>query len=491
MSQDWLYLDAKTLLARLKKGEITSRALVDACYAQIDARNPLINAVIAQDRDAARRRADEADAATARGESWGPLHGLPMTLKDTYEVPGLPCTAGSSSLKSHMPKKAATAVQSLLDAGAIVLGKTNVPLFASDIQSYNKLHGTTHNPWNVDRTPGGSSGGAAAALAAGFTPLELGSDIGGSIRTPAHFCGVYGHKSTQGIVPLRGHIPGPPGTTADPDLAVAGPMARSADDLQLMLDVVAGPSPSQQPGWQLKLPAPKQKKLADFRVLLWIDDPLCPIDHDMTALYLEMKQRLEATGVSVTVGAPLGMTLDTFYPLYLNQLGSVIALGQPKAARMAMNLAAPVVTKLGKYVGFAERFEHFMSGAGQSFADWKVAHERSCRLTEKFQRVFADYDVILMPPAATTALPHQQKPEMVQRKITVNGVKRNYTDMFMWIAPATLMGLPATSAPLGQTPEGLPVNVQIMGDRFQDRTTIKFAGLLAGVMGGFVKPKGY
>ena len=207
MSQDWLYLDAKTLLARLKKGEITSRALLDAYYTQIDARNPLINAVIAQNRDAARLRADEADAATARGESWGPLHGLPLTLKDTYEVPGLPCTAGSPSLKSHMPKKAATAVQSLLDAGAIVLGKTNVPLFASDIQSYNKLHGTTHNPWNADLTPGGSSGGAAAALAAGFTPLELGSDIGGSIRTPAHFCGVYGHKSTQGIVPLRGHIP--------------------------------------------------------------------------------------------------------------------------------------------------------------------------------------------------------------------------------------------------------------------------------------------
>ena len=491
MNTEWLYQNARQLVQGIKKGNISSRELLETYIARIQEKNPALNSVVATNFDQARKRADEADAAIARGENWGPLHGLPMTIKDTYEVPGMPCTAGAPMLRNHIPKQHAVATQQLQDAGAILFGKTNVPLFASDLQSFNKVYGTTHNPWNPAMTPGGSSGGAAASLAAGFTPVELGSDIGGSIRIPAHFCGVYGHKVTHGIISLRGHVPGPPGTLGEPDLAVAGPMARSADDLQLMLDVVAGPSPLMEPGWQLKLPAPKQKKIEDFRVLLWIDDPLCPIDRQMSSLYLQLKSALETAGVKVDVGSPLGMGLDYFYPTYLNLMGSAMGAAQKKMERRVMGLAAPLLEKLGGYLDAPKRFEHFLKGAAQSHVDWMRMNEKRFRMRQKFLSVFEQYDVILMPPALTTAIPHQQELEMPLRKIWVNGEKRNYADMLMWISPATLMGLPSTSAPIGKTTEGLPVNVQIMGAPFQDKTTIKFAGMMAKVMGGFVAPPGY
>lgn len=488
ITQSLEFQSARQLLQRLQKGELRSRDLLEASVAQIARFNPAINAVVATDLEAARRRADEADAATARGESWGPLHGLPITLKDTYQVPGMPCTAGASSLRNHVPEKPAVVVQHLLNAGAIIIGKTNVPLFASDLQSYNKIYGTTHNPWNTALTPGGSSGGAAAALAAGFTALELGSDIGGSIRIPAHFCGVYGHKATHGIISMRGHVPGPPGALGEPDLGVAGPMARTAEDLQLLLDIVAGPSPLMQPGWQLKLPAAKQKKLQDFRVLLWVDDPMCPIDTHMRDLYQQLNTTLQNNGVTVTQGAPLGLGLDYFYPAYLALMGSIMGASRKKFERQAMGLAAPFLQRFGHHFDAPKHFDHFFAGAAMNHVDWLKVDEKRRRIREKFLRVFEQYDVILMPPALTTAIQHVQALELPLRKITVNGEKRNYADLLMWISPATLMGLPATSAPLGLTPEGLPVNLQIMGAPFEDKTTIKFAALLAKVMGGFVPP---
>ena len=491
MSNNWIYGNARQLLQSLQKGELSSRELLETYIARIERFNPELNAVVANDFANARKRADEADAARAKGESWGPLHGLPITVKDTYEVPGMPCTAGASSLRNHMPKKPAVAIRHLLDAGAIIIGKTNVPLFASDLQSYNKVYGTTHNPWNKALTPGGSSGGSAASLAAGFSALELGSDIGGSIRIPAHFCGVYGHKVTHGIVSLRGHIPGPPGGLGEPDLAVAGPMARTAEDLQLLLDVGAGPSPLMQPGWQLKLPAAKQKKIEDFRVLLWMDDPLCPIDQRMTAVYHQMKIALENAGVKVTLGSPLGLGLADFYPPYMNLMGSIMGASRKKLERRLMGLAAPLLEKIGQHFDTPKGFEHFFTGAAQSHVDWLRADEKRRRIREKFLKVFDEYDVILMPPAATTALPHQHQPEMPLRKITINGEKRHYADMLIWISPATLMGLPATSAPVGVTSDNLPVNVQVVGAPFQDKTTIKFAALMAKVIGGFVVPPGY
>src|SRR5690349_15997784 len=232
---------AHRLAALLRERAVSAVELLERHRERVERLNPALNAVIASDFDAARERARAADAATARGESWGPLHGLPMTIKDSFEYAGMATVCGAPALAQHRPRASAPAVQRLVDAGAVVFGKTNVPMYAGDVQTYNKVFGTTRNPWNPERTPGGSSGGAAVAMAAGLSALELGSDVAGSIRTPAHFCGVYGHKPSSGLVPMRGHIPGPPGTISDADLVAGGPLARSAEDLALALRVLSGP----------------------------------------------------------------------------------------------------------------------------------------------------------------------------------------------------------------------------------------------------------
>ncbi|HET8731220.1 MAG TPA: amidase [Moraxellaceae bacterium] len=489
MAHDTLpYRSARDLVSAMSAGGLSSRELLEALVTRIQRFNPAVNAVVALDLERARLAADAADGAVRRGEPLGPLHGLPMTIKDTYEVPGMPCTAGAPVYRDHRPKRAAFAVQRLIDAGAIPFGKTNVPYLASDLQSYNRIYGITHNPWNPDLTAGGSSGGAAAALAAGFTPLELGSDIGGSIRIPAHFCGVYGHKPTHGIVSLRGHIPGPPGTRSEPVLAVAGPMARTADDLDLMLDVIAGPGPTMQPGWQLHLPPAPHGSLKEFRVLLWLEDEHCPLDPRMVPVYRQLEQVLRGAGAKVDVGSPLGWNLDKLYPTYVTQLSAAIMVGTPGYLRGSMRALAPAAKLARRVVDVPRHADRFLAGAGMSHSDWIVSCEKTQRLKEKFLTVFDDYDVILAPPTLTTAFAHDHEGHLSQRKVDVAGTRRHYLDLFMWIAPATLLGLPATSAPVGRTEQGSPVNIQIIGDQYEDRTTIRFAKLLAPLIGGFEVP---
>ena len=253
-----MYQTAGDLVEALASRQVSSRELVDAAFARIEALDPKINAVVVRDFDRARTAADAADAALERGERQ-PLLGLPMTVKEQFNIAGLPTTWGFPKFKDWRPDVDALVVQRLKAAGAIILGKTNVPVDLGDWQSYNEVYGTTNNPWDFGRSPGGSSGGAAAALAAGFVPLELGSDIGGSLRAPAHFCGVFSHKPSIDLVPLRGA--GPPQTPAIPgrgDFAVAGPMARSAADLALELSVVAGPDELMDGiGYKLALPPPR------------------------------------------------------------------------------------------------------------------------------------------------------------------------------------------------------------------------------------------
>lgn len=482
-------LSASQLAGALAEGRIGSRELLEHYLARIGQRNAPVNAVIALDAEQARRRADEADAATRRGERWGPLHGLPMTLKDTWEVPGMPCTAGAPQFRDHRPQRPAAVVQRLQQAGAIIFGKTNVPYKALDIQTDNPVHGLTRNPWALGLTTGGSSGGAAAALACGFTPVEVGSDIGGSIRIPAHFCGVYGHKSTHGIVSMRGHVPGDPGHIGEPDLAVAGPMARSADDLALLLDVIAAPPSAMQPGWRLDLPAPRHERLADFRVLMWTDDPDCPIDSRMVTVYRELAAQLTRAGAKVSHGAPGGMALMDLYPSYTLQMGAVMKAWLTRTERMAKGMVAPagawtpaLLRGLATVVDSPKSVDKFIKGMTMSHGQWLALIEDSLVLRERFNAAFSDYDVILAPPTMTTAFPHDAS-LFATRRLKIDGRMRHYSDLFMWIAPATLLGLPATSAPVARTPEGLPVNVQIIGAPCEDRTTIRFAQLLAPLQG--------
>ncbi len=485
---------ARDLAKDLAAGRLGSRELLEQHLSRIQDGNASVNAVVAVALEQARIRADEADAATRRGECWGPLHGMPMTIKDTWEVPGMPCTAGAPEYANHRPRQPAPVVQRLQQAGAIIFGKTNVPYKALDIQTDNPVYGLSRNPWAPELTTGGSSGGAAAALACGFTPLEVGSDIGGSIRIPAHFCGVYGHKTTHGIISMRGHIPGDPGHIGEPDLGVAGPMARSADDLALLLDIITVPPPGTQPGWRLDLPPPRHDRLADFRVLMWTEDDDCPIDSRLATAYGNLAAQLSQAGAKVSRGTPANLGLMDLYPNYTLQMGALMKAWLTRGERMAKGMVAPamggtpaLLRTLAKVMDSPKCIDKFVEGMTMSHSRWLSVIEDSLVLRERFMAAFEQYDVILAPPTMTTAFPHDAS-LFATRKVTVDGRARHYSDLFMWIAPATVLGLPATSAPVARTSEGLPVNVQIIGAPYEDRKTIQFAKLLSEMRGEVLAP---
>ncbi len=478
-ASDWLGL--------LARREVSSLELVDGCIARIEQLDRELNAVVAKDFERARDLARAYDAARSRGEDLGPLHGLPMTVKDSLETAGLRTTSGAPALSHHVPAEDAVAVRRAREAGAIVLGKTNLPLYAGDWQTYNAVYGRTNNPWDTARTVGGSSGGSAAALAAGLVPLEIGSDIAGSIRIPAAYCGVYGHKPSYGIVPGRGHIPGPPGTTSEADLAAIGPMARDPRDLRLALDVIAGPDTLAADAWKLELPLPRAERLGDFRVGFWLDDPLCPIDD---AVRGELEATVEALRRHVKlVELRPPVELERIVALYTRLLMGVMGSDMPKPVRALAAMLLPHYA-MTERTGIKSNVvsKNAARGIHLSHSDWNRANEGRTRLRWQLRELFRDIDVLLTPVSPVTAFPHQTKGNQLSRRIVVNGKKRPYMDHIPWIALATCAFLPATSAPVGVTPSGLPVNVQIIGPFLGDHTTLRFAELLSELRGGFQAP---
>ncbi|MEQ6884431.1 amidase family protein [Salicola sp. Rm-C-2C1-2] len=476
---DWLDRPARQLTEALRTGRVASETVTSELLARIDARNPPINAVIYLDRERALDQARERDRQREHNTPCGALHGLPMTVKDVWEVAGMPTTAGSSSLSTHHPKRHADAIQRLENAGAIIIGKTNVPLFASDLQTYNRLFGVTNNPRDLSLTPGGSSGGAAAALAAGMTPLEIGSDVGGSIRTPAHFNGVFGHKPSRDIVSLRGHIPGPPGTLSQPDLAEGGPMARTADDLALLLDVIAGPRPHEGPQWTLSLPEPGFSCLGDVRVATCFHDALSPVADALTRHYEDLATRLADAGTSVSRAENEWLDHRRLMPLYHNLLGSLLGTGFRPKQRRQLKLMGYLVRLFSRWMRIPPGLEQYIIGVNQPVLNWlQYSEQREQARAALVNTLFGDADVLLTPVTPTTAIPHNRSQPMFRRKILVDGRERPYTDQMHWIALATVLGLPATSAPVGLDENGLPFNVQIIGAPGQDRATIEFARLL-------------
>jgi len=482
-----VYRSAGEWLGALRRGAVSSLELVDACIERIERYDPALNAVVAKDYERAREAARFADAARSNREALGPLHGLPMTIKDSLETAGLVTTSGSPSLRGYVPERDAVVVERLIAAGAIILGKTNLPLFAGDWQTYNDVYGRTNNPWALDRTVGGSSGGSAAAVAAGFVSLEMGSDIGGSIRTPAHYCGVYGHKASHGVIPGRGHIPGPPGTLAEPDLAVVGPLARTAADLRLALDVTSGPDKLAAPGWRLHLPPSRAEELGQFRVGYWLDDPLCPLD---SAVGAELAATIEALRPHVRlVDVELPFALEDIVSQYARLLLGVIGQDMPAALRALTRVLLPHFA-LTERLGLKNDIVAVNAARGmhQSHADWNRANEARTKLRWACHELFKDIDILLTPVVPFVAFPHQTGGNPLSRRIVVDGKKRPYMDHIPWAALATSAYLPATSAPVGLTPQGLPVNIQIIGPYLGDYTTIRFAELLAEVRGGFQPP---
>lgn len=470
----------------LAAGKIGAVELLNHYLARVARYNEAINAVVEIDVEGARRAAGEADARRLTGNSL-PLDGLPMTIKDTYEVRGFRATAGIPDLTDHRPECDADSVARLRGSGAVIFGKTNVPIAASDHQSYNPIYGTTRNPWDLDRSPGGSSGGSAAALAAGFCALELGSDIGGSIRVPSHFCGVYGHKPTHGIVSSRGHVPPMPGELVPSPLSVTGPLARSAFDLSLALDRIAGPQGAAAKAWSLRLPPSRQNRLQDFRVAVWTGS--YPVDEGYAARIHRFGDELEHAGVQVTRIAKMPRHLAETDALYLDMLFGVIGAAVSPAELKAYAEAAHG-RQPDSYHARLGRATH------QSYRDWAALASRQAQLTAAWDSWFNEWDVLICPVAMNVAFPHQVKDghgpiAQLGRTLTVSGREEPYISNLLWPGIATLGQMPATVAPLADDVGGLPAGIQIMGARMDDLTTIRFAELSEQNFGGFIPPPAF
>ncbi|HKW52343.1 MAG TPA: amidase [Stellaceae bacterium] len=477
------YRTATELVKALAERQVSARELLDAAIARIEALDPKLNAVVVRDFDRARAAADAADAALARGER-RPLLGLPMTVKEQFGVAGLPTTWGYPKFKDWHAEVDALAVQRLKAAGAIVIGKTNVPMGLTDWQSYNEVYGTTNNPWDVSRTPGGSSGGAAAALAAGFVPLELGSDIGGSLRAPAHYCGVFAHKPSLDLVPQRGSLP--PQTPAVPirgDLSVVGPMARSAADLALELDVLAGPDElTEGIGYKLALPPSRHQKPSDFRVLVIDAHPLCPTAASISVALNGLAERLGKLGCRIVRESPKLPDLARTTRIYAQLLTAFFSADSPPEVRERREVAAKALSPDDQSIRASS-----LRGGTMSQQEWIRTSRVRGGLRVQWQSLFQDVDVVLCPPMPTPAFPHDHTPQFA-RKLEIDGSKVDYGDQIAWAGIATLNGFPATAAPIGRSEGGLPIGVQIIGSYLEDRTTIAFAALIEREFGGFVPP---
>lgn len=468
-------LSSFALADGIKRRRFTAVAVLEHFLARIERLNPALNAIILLRPEAAQQQAQAADEAADRGEDLGALHGVPMTIKETFEIAGWPTTAGHSRYRDHIPDTTAPAVQRLLDAGAIIMGKTNVPELAGDLQSYNDIYGTTNNPWNTALTPGGSSGGAAAALAAGLTPLELGSDIGGSIRTPAAFCGIYGLKPTYGLVPTRGHIPGPPGSLAKRDIGVAGPMGRHLDDLEGALDLLAGPDRQDATAWQLTLPPATKSQLSRYHIAAWLDDDRCQPDQPVRLALERVVDALRGAGARVDVSArPDNLTLRESDNLFYDLLAGVMGGGLPDT----------LLNKLSTQVdGNPQDYRvRFARGATQSHAHWLQQDEQRARLQARWAHFFETVDALICPVVHTLPFAHDQSGSAPSRTLLINGQSEPYMDITVWAGLAGVAGLPALSIPVGQTPEGLPLAVQIVGPAYSERRLLALARLLDQLM---------
>ena len=481
---EWSLQTAEELAAALRAGEVTSAELTDEAIARIERDDEAINAICVPDFDRARAAARGADQARARGED-RPLLGIPVTVKESYNIAGLPTTWGMPQYRNYLPAEDAVQVSRLKAAGAVVLGKTNVPLGLQDIQSFNEIYGTTDNPWDHARTPGGSSGGSAAALACGFGALSIGSDIGGSLRTPAHFCGVYAHKPTLGLVANRGMVPPPvPALPVDFDLAVVGPMARSARDLTLLLDVMAGPDPlTLGVAYDVTLPPARHERLRDFRVLVLGEHPLIPTGAAVRAGVNRVADALVDDGARVEWHSPLLPDLTEAAVLYTQLLiSSSAARFSVESLEQLRTRAAGLSTEDQSLDATRLRATVF------SHRDWIEANSRRELHRHGWRQLFAEFDVVVCPITPTPAFPHDHIPNLLERRIDIDGVEHPYLDQLVWAGLATMPGLPATAIPAGRSSEGLPVGVQLIGPMFEDRTPLRLAELLEQKIGGFQAP---
>ncbi|MGW7725022.1 amidase family protein [Streptomyces canus] len=462
MTTDLTHQPAHIQLQALDRREISSRELLDLHLDRIDASH--VNAVITRDDEAARAAALAADERRARNEKKGTLDGLPLTIKDSFETAGLRTTSGSEDLADHVPARDADAVARLRSQGAVIMGKTNTPAYCQDLHTDNSLFGSTLNPHDLKRTAGGSSGGPAAAVAAHLTPADLGSDLAGSLRLPAHYCGVYGLRPTLGLIPARGHIPRPPGWITSSDMVTPGPLARHPRDLDLLLDALTTPSPAENSPWRVNLPTAR-RAVGQLRVAVWAQDARCPVDRETADAIASVEQALASAGADVrrTVG-PVGFadSLRLF-----EQLLHGTATAATDDAAGAVELAAA----RDLHEDDASPRATFLRHRTQTHRVWLRADEERLRLQQTWHQFFTDseYDVLITPAAPTAAIPAGS------RSLTVDGVERSFFDQTGWANLTSHIGLPSLVMPHAHSADGLPIGVQLIGPAYSDRILLALA----------------
>lgn len=506
-SGELAFLSALEAAEAIRDKKISSLELTRYIFERIERFNPSLNAFVYQLKDSALAQARQADEALARKDPTRVFHGVPIQVKESFAVAGQPCTWGIPVFKDSRPAQNSAAVERLLNAGAILLGATNVPVNLSDWQSYNPIYGASNNPWDANRTPGGSSGGAAAAIAAGLGYLTVGSDIGGSIRIPSHFCGIFGHKPTQDLISQRGHqpggVPGVPGSSTL--LAVAGPMARSAGDLLAALKVLGGPEGWEAKAWSWNLPLARGRKLSDFRVGFVLDDPIAPPAPEVRPVLEKTLDNLRRAGAKLKPGWPAGFEPAPMLETYRYMLYAIFISRSPDPVKKSLRA----------------EFERIGGPAAAealgSLPYWQQQLVRRLECRALWQNYFNEIDVFLSPVTFTTAFPHDHSEPQSARRIATAAGPRNYMEGLNWMCAASLTGCPATVAPAGRTEDGsdagkalstevradrapqrslprwggLPVGIQIMGPYGEDATPLAFADALAREFGGFTPPPGF
>ena len=477
------FLSAKKLAALIRRKKIGSVELLDLYLERVARLNPKLNAIVVLDGKRAREQARKADRAAAKGDWKGPLHGVPMTVKEAFDLEGHPTTWGRIDMKGNIAKRHALAVQRLMDAGAVVFGKTNVPALLADWQTFNPVYGTTNNPWDVTRGPGGSSGGAAAALAAGLTGLELGSDIGASIRNPAHYCGVFGHKPTFELCPIEGHNLPPNQSTKD--MLVIGPLARSADDLEISLKLISKPDRFSARGIKIVLERPKAD-VRKLRIAVLATAPNAEVDDSVQAGILAAAAAFAKKGAKVSDKARPDIDLFEAHRVFVHLLrGATSSALNDEQFAAQRGLAAKLAADDSSYQGW------MMRGNTMSLREWHGWHEKRQQFRMKWAQFFDEWDLLLCPAAATAAFPHNQKGERWERMVTVNGKPQPSTTQMFWAGYPGMAYLPSTVAPAGFTRENLPTGVQIVGPQYGDLSTIAAARFLENNLQAFVAPPGF
>ncbi len=468
----------------LRARKISASELLNECLSQYQMHNPAINAVIHTEIRRAKAAAKAADRRLFNGAPLSAFDGVPMTVKETFDWKGTPSTWGDPVFANNIAAADAVVLQRMISAGAVLYGKTNVPLHLADWQSFNAIHSTTNNPWDVTRTPGGSSGGAAAALATGMSALEIGSDIGSSIRNPAHYCGVFGHKPTYGVVPYRGHLM--PGSVAYSDITVAGPMARSAKDLTAMMKILVGSEGVDRRGVAYSLPKSAKTKLKEFRVAIKLSSGVGEVDQTYQDQLIALAQFLKKNSKRLSFDARPTFSDEEAYENF------ILLLRATSTKRMSDGDIEKAAEKSRMLDADDTSYVALMTRAfGLSHGAWLRANERRHQMRLMWDAFFDDWDVMLCPCAASAAWPHDHVGERHERLIPVNGKMVSTIDQRFWAGYSGNFYLPSTVAPLGLTAEGLPLGVQIITREYGDYTSLRFAELLEQEWRNFTPPPGF